>query len=259
VNYYKRHIGDYAAKAGHLTPLEHGVYTLILDAYYNREEAPTKQDAVRWARARTRDEVAAVDVVLTEFFEEVGGRFIQKRVEEELEAFRSRRETNRKLGAKGGKAKGKANGKRIATESLSDQEANDKPSHKPLAISQEASIEASTESTAVDSSPEPAEPDSDDGMPRCPVKRIVALYHEVLPELPPVQEFPEASVKMLRQRWRSDPERQSLDWWRGFFSYVRGCPFLMGEKTDFTADLLWLVRPTNFAKVLNGNYQERAA
>ena len=33
MNYYKRHIGDYAAKAGHLSPLEHGVYTLLIDAY----------------------------------------------------------------------------------------------------------------------------------------------------------------------------------------------------------------------------------
>lgn len=259
MNYYKRHIGDYAAKAGHLTPLEHGVYTLILDAYYNREEAPTQQEAARWARARTREERAAVEAVLSEFFEEVDGKFIQKRVEEELEAFRSRREVNRKLGAKGGRAKGKANSKRIASESLSEAEANDNPSHKPLATSQEATDVASTESTVVDLSPEPAAPDSDDGMPRCPTKRIIALYHEVLPELPPVQEFPEASVKMLRQRWRSDPERQSLDWWRGFFEYVRKCPFLVGERTDFTADLLWLVRPTNFAKVLNGNYEERAA
>lgn len=258
MNYYKRHIGDYAAKAGHLTPLEHGVYTLILDAYYNREEAPSRAEAMRWARARTRDESAAVEAVLLEFFEEADGRFFQKRVEEELKAFRSRQQTNRQLGARGGKAKSK----RIATESLSDDEAKDKPSHKPLAINQEASIEASTESTIVDLSPDSAAPDSGDddppGMPKCPVKRIVALYHEILPELPSVQELPEQSVKCLRQRWRSDPERQALDWWRSFFQYVRTCPFLMGEKTDFTTDLLWLVRPTNFAKVINGNYQERA-
>lgn len=133
MNYYKRHIGDYAAKAGHLTPLEHGVYSLILDAYYNREEAPTRAEAMRWARARSKDEVAAVEVVLSEFFNEADGRFMQPRVEEELSAFRSRQETNRQLGARGGQAKRK----RIATESLSETEANDKPSHKPLAISQE--------------------------------------------------------------------------------------------------------------------------
>lgn len=96
------------------------------------------------------------------------------------------------------------------------------------------------------------------GAPPCPAKRIVALYHEVLPELPPIRDLPEQTAKCLRARWRSSTERQSLDWWRRFFGYVRGSPFLMGEKTDWQADLLWLVRPTNFAKVLNGNYDQRA-
>lgn len=135
MNYYKRHIGDYAAKAGHLTPLEHGVYGLLIDAYYNREEAPTKAEAIRWTRARSADELAALDAVLAEFFIEVEGRFMQNRVEEELAQFRVRQEVNRGLGAKGGKA----NAKRIASETLSEpeanREANDKPSHKPLATS----------------------------------------------------------------------------------------------------------------------------
>lgn len=127
---------------------------------------------------------------------------------------------------------------------------------------QEQEQKRARESAYADLSPEPSEPDSGDdppGMPKCPVRRIVALYHEELPELPPVHELPEQAVRMIRQRWRSSPERQTLDWWREFFQYIRRCPFLMGEKTDFTADLLWIVRPTNFAKIVNGNYQERGA
>lgn len=149
VNYYKRHIGDYAAKAGHLSALEHGVYTLLIDAYYNREEAPTRAEAVRWARARTPGELAAVDAVLGEFFTEQDGRFTQSRIEEELAAFHAKQEVNRQLGAKGGQAK--RNAKRIASETLSEcvakadenQQANAKPSHKPLAISQEEAKEKS--------------------------------------------------------------------------------------------------------------------
>ena len=45
MNYYKRHLGDYAKKAGHLSTWEHGAYTLILDAYYDRELAPTLEEA----------------------------------------------------------------------------------------------------------------------------------------------------------------------------------------------------------------------
>lgn len=127
MNYYKRHIGDYAAKAGHLTPLEHGVYTLLLDAYYNREEGPTRSEAIRWARARSKDEVAAVDAVLAEFFDEQDGRYVQERVEEELASFRECQDTNRRIAVER-EARKRA---RSVHEACSKRE----PSHKPLAIS----------------------------------------------------------------------------------------------------------------------------
>ena len=91
----------------------------------------------------------------------------------------------------------------------------------------------------------------------CPQAQIIALYHELLPELPPAREWPEANAAQLRARWRSTPERQSLDWWRKFFGYVHESDFLMGRKTDFQASLGWLVKASNFAKVVNGNYENR--
>jgi hypothetical protein len=99
------------------------------------------------------------------------------------------------------------------------------------------------------------------GPPRCPHQEIIALYHEVLPELRKVRVWDANREKLLRARWKSEQKRQSLDWWRGFFEYVRGCPFLMGlvdgceGKAPFQADLEWLVRPTNFNKVIEGKYE----
>lgn len=97
----------------------------------------------------------------------------------------------------------------------------------------------------------------------CPTKQIIALYHEILPELPQVREWAETSRKMLVTRWREKKERQCLDWWREYFLKVKASDFLTG-KTDgrnggspFLASLEWLVRPTNLAKVLNGNYTNR--
>jgi len=91
----------------------------------------------------------------------------------------------------------------------------------------------------------------------CPQAQIIALYHELLPELPPAREWPDANAAQLRARWRSAPDRQSLDWWRKFFGYVKDSDFLMGRKTDFQASLGWLVKASNFAKVVNGNYENR--
>lgn len=97
MHYYKRHIGDYAKKAGHLSPLEHGVYNLIIDSYYDREQAPTLLEAMRWARARTEDEKAAVLAVLDEFFTLEGERYRQNRIEDELASYHGKAETNRQI------------------------------------------------------------------------------------------------------------------------------------------------------------------
>lgn len=97
MHYYKRHIGDYAKKAGHLTPLEHGIYNLIIDSYYDREQGPTLLEAMRIARARTEDEKSAVLAVLDEFFTLEDDRYRQNRIEEELEAYHGKAEKNREI------------------------------------------------------------------------------------------------------------------------------------------------------------------
>jgi uncharacterized protein YdaU (DUF1376 family) len=97
MHYYKRHIGDYAKKAGHLSPLEHGVYNLIIDSYYDREQAPTLLEAMRWARARTEEEKSAVLAVLDEFFVLEDERYQQNRIEEELAIYHGKAEVNRKI------------------------------------------------------------------------------------------------------------------------------------------------------------------
>ena len=100
--------------------------------------------------------------------------------------------------------------------------------------------------------------------PVCPHAEIVAAYHEVLPEWRRVRDWTEDRQSYLRARWREKPERQTVAWWRGFFEYVRTCPFLMGQtaspdREPFSGDLEWLVRPKNFRKVIEGKYQRRAA
>ncbi len=139
MNYYKKHLGDYAKKTGHLTPLEHGVYGLIIDGYYDREQGPTLIEATKWARARTEDEKSAVLAVLDEFFT-IGedGRYTQKRIEEELSAYQVKADANRVIALAREEAKRAAiehakSTKRAADVHHKDQERE--PSHKPLATS----------------------------------------------------------------------------------------------------------------------------
>ena len=100
------------------------------------------------------------------------------------------------------------------------------------------------------------------GTSSCPHAEIVAAYHEILPELPAVRTWPEDRAALLRTRWREDEVRQTLEWWREFFEYVRRCPFLLGQQAagdrdPFLADLEWLIRPKNFRKVIEGKYESR--
>lgn len=103
MNYYERHLGDYAKDTAHLSMLEHGAYTLLLDRYYSTEAGIPEDQAHRVARARTRDEKQAVDVVLNEFFVLTDGVWISGRAEEEIEKAHQRISAARENGKKGGR------------------------------------------------------------------------------------------------------------------------------------------------------------
>lgn len=97
MHYYKRNIGDYAKKAGRLSLLEHGAYTLLIDACYDRERFPTMSEAIEWAWARTPEEISAVEFVLSRFFTLVDGLYVQDRIREEIEAYQQNAEKNRQI------------------------------------------------------------------------------------------------------------------------------------------------------------------
>lgn len=97
--------------------------------------------------------------------------------------------------------------------------------------------------------------------PDCPQAEIVALYHELLPAHRRMRVWDGERAKSLRARWREDPKRQSLDYWRRFFAYVAQSPFLTGQveakdRPPFVADLEWLVTKKNFIKVIERKYHD---
>lgn len=95
--------------------------------------------------------------------------------------------------------------------------------------------------------------------PVCPHQEIIELYHELCPTMPKVKIHTEARRKALQARWRESPKHQSLDFWRSFFDYASSCPLLRGERGEWRADFEWLVTAGNFAKVIEGKYEDRSA
>jgi uncharacterized protein YdaU (DUF1376 family) len=135
VHYYKRNIGDYHKRAGRLSMLEHGAYTLLSDAIYDREQFPTRAEAIDWCWARTTEEVAAVDFVLSRFFTLNGDRFEQADIQKEIDAYKARAVTNQAVAAAREEAR-RTNRARNVDESPRGDHGSS-PNQEPRTINQE--------------------------------------------------------------------------------------------------------------------------
>jgi uncharacterized protein YdaU (DUF1376 family) len=91
MNYYQRHIGDYLKDTAHLSLLEHGIYTRLLDVYYTRESGIPDDQAARLIGARG-SEIKALKTVLSEFFQLIDGIWSQDRCDREIELYKSKSE-----------------------------------------------------------------------------------------------------------------------------------------------------------------------
>lgn len=154
MNYYKRHIGDYHKKAGRLSMLEHGAYTLLLDACYDREKFPTKDEAIDWCWARSAEEVAAVEFVLSKFFTLDGEKYVQTTIAENVAAYHENALKNKQIAIEREEARRLKREQAVheATRTVHESPPNHKPlttNHKPLTSIKENNLVDSAESTVM--------------------------------------------------------------------------------------------------------------
>lgn len=147
MHYYKKNIGDYHKKAGRLSMLEHGAYTLLLDACYDRERFPTEDEAIEWAWARTDEEKVAVRFVLRRFFSLRDGVYVQERIEEEIARYHENASTNARI-AREREEKRKAIARTVHEPSPEQHEAP--PNHKPITNNQEPVLKTQRKKRADD-------------------------------------------------------------------------------------------------------------
>ena len=249
MNYYPFHIGDYISHTSHLSDAEDLAYRRMIDLYYQTEE-PFKD--VAWVARRIKSTPEIVKLLLEEFFEFDSYGWRSKRADEEISKYRLKADSAR-------------NANRIKTEKKSalitelKSELKSEPNHT-VTNNQEPRTnnqEPNRNTILVESK-----------IPPCPHSEIINIYHEVLPELPRVVSWNKTREGYLKQRWRQmfvefeckDTE-DGLDWFRNdFFAFVKGSKFLTGkvvsgDRKPFLADLEWMIKPTNFTKIIERKYE----
>lgn len=126
MNYYNRHLGDYAKDTKHLSLAEHGAFCLLLDYFYATERPIPDDRCERIATAYADHERKAVRSVLAEFFTQTPDGWINKRAMAEIEAYRAK-SLKAKASADARWAKKDANAYASASKAHSERNASQEP------------------------------------------------------------------------------------------------------------------------------------
>jgi uncharacterized protein YdaU (DUF1376 family) len=248
LNYYERHIGDYLKDTAHLSLLEHGVYSRLLDVYYTRETGIPVDQVERLIGARSKEERAALSVVLDEFFCVEDGVLRQARGDREIARYRDK-QAKASASANARWQKAPAHTERSAAAMRTHSECNANGMLPVTSNQTPDSIDKEHATHVVET----------DVSPRCPHDEILALFAMHLPSARQPADWTPARQAMLRSRWREKPNRQNIEWWDRFFAFIAESKFLTGRanangRQPFLISLDWILKPANFLKIIEGAY-----
>lgn len=89
----------------------------------------------------------------------------------------------------------------------------------------------------------------------CPFAKIRELYHKICISFPAIRAIDGNRRKAVAARWRA---YKSLDTFEELFSIAEASSFLKGRNDrNWSADFDWMMKPTNFAKILEHKYDDR--
>ncbi|MCV4093439.1 YdaU family protein [Pseudomonas aeruginosa] len=273
--YIQLYVADYLADTMHLSTEEHGAYLLLIFNYWQTGKPIPKVRLSRIARV-PNDRWPAVEASLSEFFNDNGNEWVHERIERDLlavDSTRNQRSAAGKASAAAKKARKEAEHKRESSARSTTVESSLQQNSTNRDTDTER--DSPTDVGLVDASRQPAPSTDEDlfepeqpeslnghhhGIKPCPAQAIADLYHQVLPELPAVALLNDTRRRHLQARWREHEAHRSLDFWRELFETVKASPFLMGNvpgrngAKPFRATFDWIIAPSNFVKIVEGNY-----
>jgi len=253
MHYYQFNIGDYIKNTLHLSVEEDIAYRRLLDLYYDSEQ-PIPNDIPKVSR-RLRLGSDVIQSVLDEFFELAKDGYRNHRADLEIASYQEYMAKQKANGSKGGRPK-----KTQQEPTANPDQTQNNPKQEPLTINHKPDISIC---------PPSGEPEVGNGLPKCNHQGVIDLYHKHLPTLRKVEVWNDARKGYLRQRWREVADELSktkeigaqdiLGWFADFFGHIGTSKFLTGKVNSkdgraFVADLEWILKPSNFAKIVEGKY-----
>jgi uncharacterized protein YdaU (DUF1376 family) len=254
MHYYSFNISDWTLHTAHLSLVEEAIYSRLIDHYYDTESPIPKITQPVYRRLRMASESAIADQILAEFFVLCDDGWHHKRCDKEILAYHKKSGQNRLNGLNGGRPRKEplTNNPQI-TQSVISGNPN-------ITLTNNQELITNKNTKTLSSAEPPPEPDlTGTQIPDCPQLEIVGLYNSILATRGLTAVKPAlwggTRARHLSTRWRESENRQNLDWWKRWFEYIAGIPFLMGEnQKNWTADFGWLLNRENFVKVCEGKY-----
>jgi uncharacterized protein YdaU (DUF1376 family) len=234
-------VADFVGDTLELDAKEIGAYMLILMAMWGRDGYFPHEEKKLQRIARCGRDWPRVWASIRHYFTVDGDKITQDRLLKELQKVASKREVNAQHGARGGRAKALKNnmaGLANASVSLKQPEPYPEPDIK----------ERDTNVSLVLSAPEPASP----------IAEAVRVYNETADATgwPKVQTLSPARSKALKARLR---DCGGIEGWRVAMDKGKASDFLCGRtpKVWTGCGFDWITKQANFAKLMEGNYDNR--
>ena len=241
------YIGDYLADTMHLTTEQHGAYLLLIMAYWkNGGPLPSNPQSMAAICRMSVDAWSNAQEVLSGFFEvnTESGLWSHERIEREMAEAGVNKE-RRVLRAK-----------TAAAARWSKDAPSNAPSNAYAMLEQCPSPSPSDieeiPNGIVDQQADLLGGEAKKNVVVIPYEKILDAFREKLPGFPqPRRPLDEDRRKAIRLIWTRDDRFGSVDFFSRFFGFVSQSEFLTGWKG---CGFDWLLKPKNFRKVLEGNY-----
>lgn len=235
--YYPHHIGDFIADTARLSDSQCMAYLRLIWHYYDTEKPlENDPDSLAFKIGSSSTDVA---LILKHYFVLDGNLWRKSRCDNVISEYHE----------KADKARNSANARWKNANAMRTHNERNANEYK-IDANQEPITNNQYINTLV-----PTERD------RVPVQDLITLFNNSFTTLPEVKILTDTRRSALRKRWLENEDMQTISRWKEFFEYIKKSDWLMGRITTgdgrcFSLTFDWMVKPSNFVKIREGNYHK---